>query len=149
MHLATPASHVLITTCCLQIVYGAKKGQYLPMLPPGTRSSCRILRLDDVISLGQDHPRAHIPPSPKDLALLCFTSGTTGVPKGAMLTHGNLIANAGGDIDRCDWKAMSPGEHPPSSCCPLVIVIVTATCMMIIKNDFDNLKQAHDLSICR
>jgi long-chain acyl-CoA synthetase len=30
-----------------------------------------------------------------DLALLAYTSGTTGAPKGAMLTHGNLISTAG------------------------------------------------------
>ncbi|CAN5230671.1 hypothetical protein BH18CHL2_BH18CHL2_07860 [soil metagenome] len=29
-----------------------------------------------------------------DLALLCYTSGTTGEPKGAMLTHANLLAMA-------------------------------------------------------
>lgn len=29
----------------------------------------------------------------EDLAFLQYTGGTTGVPKGAMLTHGNLIAN--------------------------------------------------------
>ena len=28
-----------------------------------------------------------------DMALLPYTSGTTGIPKGAMLTHGNLLAN--------------------------------------------------------
>ncbi len=28
-----------------------------------------------------------------DLAVLAYTSGTTGAPKGAMLTHGNLLAN--------------------------------------------------------
>ncbi len=32
--------------------------------------------------------------SPGDLAALVYTSGTTGRPKGAMLTHGNLASNA-------------------------------------------------------
>jgi len=34
----------------------------------------------------------HTPPSPKDLATFCYTSGTTGNPKGAMLSHVNLVA---------------------------------------------------------
>ena len=32
--------------------------------------------------------------NPEDLAALVYTSGTTGRPKGAMLTHGNLATNA-------------------------------------------------------
>jgi long-chain acyl-CoA synthetase len=38
---------------------------------------------------------AHITaPGVGDVALIQYTSGTTGYPKGAMLTHGNLLANA-------------------------------------------------------
>src|SRR5205085_11444537 len=33
-------------------------------------------------------------PRPDDLATLVYTSGTTGNPKGAMLTHNNIVSNA-------------------------------------------------------
>jgi long-chain acyl-CoA synthetase len=37
---------------------------------------------------------ASVPLNPDDVAVLQYTGGTTGVPKGAMLTHQNLTANA-------------------------------------------------------
>jgi long-chain acyl-CoA synthetase len=41
---------------------------------------------------GAPPPPAHRP-SEEDLATLLYTSGTTGVPKGVMLTHRNLVSN--------------------------------------------------------
>lgn len=38
----------------------------------------------------------HRPPSGKDIFTFCYTSGTTGDPKGALLTHENLISAVAG-----------------------------------------------------
>ena len=41
---------------------------------------------------GSVSPVMPCPPEPKDLFILLYTSGSTGVPKGCMLEHGNLTA---------------------------------------------------------
>lgn len=88
--------HVLVlrVMLLLQVVYGRQTGHSLPSAPPGCKA--RVVELATVLRAGREHPRAHIPPSPADTATLCYTSGTTGVPKGAVLSHGNLIADAAG-----------------------------------------------------
>jgi len=52
-----------------------------------------LWKFDDLIRLGLEDEQDFIPPKPEDLHTICFTSGTTGLPKGAMLSHRNLVSN--------------------------------------------------------
>uniref|UniRef100_A0A8C4UL10 Long-chain-fatty-acid--CoA ligase n=1 Tax=Falco tinnunculus TaxID=100819 RepID=A0A8C4UL10_FALTI len=60
----------------------------------GAEVGIEILALQEVEELGRNNIREPVPPKPEDLCIVCFTSGTTGNPKGAMLTHQNVVANA-------------------------------------------------------
>lgn len=61
-----------------------------------TRLSINLLYFADVEKNGEKNPSAEIPPKPTDLAVICYTSGTTGLPKGVMLTHGSILAAVSG-----------------------------------------------------
>jgi long-chain acyl-CoA synthetase len=76
-----------------------------PLLPVPDRK--------EIVSFGQFIDGVTLPKSwpvvmPDDVAALQYTGGTTGLPKGAMLTHGNLLAgNAIFDL----WGAASRAER--------------------------------------
>ncbi|MGV8939993.1 MAG: long-chain fatty acid--CoA ligase [Lysobacter sp.] len=51
------------------------------------------IRFADTLKLGKKHTLPKIEVRPDDIAFLQYTGGTTGVAKGAMLTHRNMVAN--------------------------------------------------------
>jgi len=53
----------------------------------------KFLRVEDFAALREDEAPAPADLNESDLAALLYTAGTTGHPKGAMLTHGNFLAN--------------------------------------------------------
>ena len=53
----------------------------------------KAVKLNDALALGRDKAVREASPSSDEVAVLQYTGGTTGVAKGAMLTHRNIVAN--------------------------------------------------------
>ncbi|MEO6154370.1 MAG: AMP-binding protein [Thermomonas sp.] len=91
------------------------------------------IRFRDTLTLGGLHQLSDVVIGHEDLAFLQYTGGTTGVAKGAMLTHRNLVANmqqaaawVGGNIRM--------GEEIIVTALPLYhIFALTSNCLVFMK----------------
>jgi len=80
---------------------------------PATRQRAKnrgidIIKFDEVEKMGASKSLPEVPPSPSDLCTICYTSGTTGNPKGVMLSHENVVAGVSAVI-------LQLGDHKPTS----------------------------------
>lgn len=80
-------------TVRLVVVVGGVDEQ-IPSLP--STAGVEIVSYAKLISQGQSNLHPFYAPKPNDTATICYTSGTTGTPKGVVLSHANLIANVAG-----------------------------------------------------
>jgi len=101
------------------------------MVPDYTISGA--VRLLDALTLGRKHQLPDVSISHQDLAFLQYTGGTTGVAKGAVLTHRNMIANM---QQSASWIGANAklGEEIIVTALPLYhIFALTANCLAFIK----------------
>ncbi|MGE5286979.1 MAG: class I adenylate-forming enzyme family protein, partial [Micromonosporaceae bacterium] len=99
------AVETMITTSPLDYLDGLE-------VPPVLEGHARLATPGavDLADLVREHLGARPAPvtlGPSDVALLTYTSGTTGEPKGAMNTHGNVTFNAAAYRE---WMSLTPDD---------------------------------------
>ncbi|KAA5830168.1 AMP-binding protein [Saccharopolyspora hirsuta] len=77
-----------------------------PRVMPQARAG-EALDLLDIVDRNAGREPVADPPSPDDVAVLTYTSGTTGQPKGAMNTHAVIAFNAQAFRD---WMGLTPAD---------------------------------------
>ena len=93
----TQIKHVVVTS--LGDMLGSLKGSLVDFMVKRVKKMVpawklpQSIRLSQAMKLGSSQKLQPVDVTRDDLAFLQYTGGTTGVAKGAMLTHGNILAN--------------------------------------------------------
>jgi long-chain acyl-CoA synthetase len=94
--LVLPAIRTLYQAVKIPRVIVTKVTDYIKGLGQSTAASLALEEgwhhFSAILEGCQDTKRPRVQVSPEDPALIQFTGGTTGIPKGAVLTHANVIA---------------------------------------------------------
>ncbi len=97
------------------------------------------LSLRDLLAEGAARPFRRVAVGLDDVAFLQYTGGTTGLAKGAVLTHGNMGANVRQAVQWIE-DAMKPGEELIVTALPLYhIFALTANCLTFMHFGAENL----------
>ncbi|MCK9467991.1 MAG: AMP-binding protein [Porticoccaceae bacterium] len=84
----------------------------------------------DALALGRKAPYRAVDCQPDDLAVLQYTGGTTGVAKGAMLSHRNLLSNVQQVEDSLE-DVLKAGEEVLVAPLPIYHIFAFMLCMML------------------
>ncbi len=107
------------------------------------------INFNQALRIGQSHSMSPIQMTHQDIAFIQYTGGTTGVSKGAMLTHGNMLANV---MQASAWIApMSIGSDDiVVTALPLYhIFSLTANCLTFLKEGSKNILITNPRDISR
>ncbi|PGH05989.1 long-chain acyl-CoA synthetase [Blastomyces parvus] len=71
------------------------------LAPLAAAVGLQIYTMSEVEELGASLNRPYNPPTSDDIITINYTSGTTGNPKGVVLTHGNAVAGTSSGLSTC------------------------------------------------
>lgn len=96
-------------------------------------------RFNDALKIGESKTYSRPSLTGSDIAFLQYTGGTTGLSKGAMLTHRNMVANLE-QVSGIFEAVIEPGEDLSVTALPLYhIFALTANCLLFLKYGCSNL----------